>query len=99
MPSHGECMFRFPLLVAFVMFVVSLSAQTPDTATLRGQVLDPTRAAVSGAEIRITDARLGTERSAHSDSSGRFSFSGLPAGSYRLMVHKERFAELSRDLT
>jgi hypothetical protein len=36
-----------------VLSVIPLAAQTPDTATLRGQVLDQTRAAVSGAEVKL----------------------------------------------
>lgn len=95
-------MFRLSRVVLAVLLLFSalfLAAQTPDASTLRGQVLDQTRAAVSGAEIKITNARLGAERSTRSDSSGYFSFSGLPAGSYTLTVHKDQFASLRRELT
>jgi Carboxypeptidase regulatory-like domain len=95
-------MFRLSRIVLAVLLLFSalfLAAQTPDASTLCGQVLDQTRAAVSGAEIKITNARLGAERSTRSDSSGYFSFSGLPAGSYTLTVHKDQFASLRRELT
>jgi hypothetical protein len=92
-------MFRLSLILALLLSASFLTAQTPDAATLRGQVLDQTRAAVSGAEVRITNTRLGAERSTRSDSSGHFSFSGLPIGSYSLTVHKDQFADLHRELT
>lgn len=88
----------FPILALFLS-AVFLSGQTPDTAIVRGQVLDQTRAAISGAEIKITNIRLGTDRTTQSDSSGHFSFSGLAIGSYNLTVHKGQFADLHRELT
>jgi hypothetical protein len=92
-------MFRLSLILALLFSAALLAGQTPDSASLRGQVLDQTRAAVSGAEIKITHINVGTERSTRSDSSGGFSFSGLPAGSYSLTVHKEQFADLRREIT
>src|ERR1051325_8724075 len=92
-------MLRFPSILAFLLCCAFLAAQTPNTASIRGQVLDQTKATVSGAEVRIIDSRVGAERVTHSDSAGRFSFSGLPVGSYSLTVHKDQFADLHRDLT
>ncbi|HEY6182299.1 MAG TPA: carboxypeptidase regulatory-like domain-containing protein, partial [Terriglobales bacterium] len=88
----------FPILALFLS-AVFLAGQTPDAAIVRGQVLDQTRAAISGAEIKITNIRLGTERTTQSDSSGHFSFSGLAVGPYNLTVHKDQFADLHRELT
>ncbi|MFL6435980.1 MAG: carboxypeptidase regulatory-like domain-containing protein [Terriglobales bacterium] len=76
-----------------------LLAQTPDMATVRGQVRDQSRAAVVGAEIKIKNDAVGSERTTTSDSSGAFFFSGLPAGSYTLSTHKQGFADVTRDLT
>lgn len=75
-------MFRLSLLFATLVSAASLMAQTPDTASIRGQVFDQTHAAVSGAEVKITNIRVGSKRSTHTDSSRHFSFSGLPVGSY-----------------
>ncbi|HZS29113.1 MAG TPA: carboxypeptidase regulatory-like domain-containing protein [Candidatus Angelobacter sp.] len=74
-------------------------AQTPDAASIRGQVQDQTHAAVTGAEVRIKNAVLDIERTTSTDASGQFSFTGLPVGAYSLTVHKDKFADLSRDLT
>src|ERR1041384_5247463 len=91
-------MLRLPAILAFLLCSAFLGAQTPNTASIRGQVLDQTKAAVSGAEVRITNSRVGVERTTHSDPGGHFSFSGLPVGSYSLIVHKDQFADLQREL-
>lgn len=92
-------MIRLSVFFTILVSAASLIGQTPDTASIRGQVLDQTRAAVAGAEVKITNNRVGTERTTRSDASGHFSFSGLPVGAYSLTVHKDQFAELHRDLT
>ena len=70
-----------------------LCAQTPDTAYIRGTVVDPSRAAVRGADITFTNHRSGFKRTAKTDDSGHFSVSGLPIeGDYDVTVQKEGFA-------
>jgi hypothetical protein len=92
-------MSRFSTILVFLACTVSLLAQTPDAASIRGQVLDPSRAAIPGADIRITNMLVGSERNTSTDSSGNFFFSGLPAGTYSLIAHKETFADFQRELT
>jgi hypothetical protein len=92
-------MLRSFTLALFLLCSAFLAGQTPDTASIRGQVLDPGKAAIVGAEVKIANARVGTERATRTDAAGRFSFAGLPVGSYSLTIHKEQFADLERDLT
>ncbi|HET9183662.1 MAG TPA: TonB-dependent receptor [Candidatus Angelobacter sp.] len=92
-------MFRLLLILALFLFSIFLAAQTPDSASLRGQVLDQTHAAVIGAQVKITNSRLATAKSTQTDASGRFSFSGMPVGDYSLTVHKDGFADLQREIT
>jgi Carboxypeptidase regulatory-like domain len=94
-------MFRLICRSLFAVLACTpfLLAQTPDMATVRGQVRDQSRAAVVGAEIKIKNDAVGSERTTTSDSSGAFFFSGLPAGSYTLSTHKQGFADVTRDLT
>src|SRR5215475_10058938 len=77
-----ESMLR-PIVVLLVLAVFS-AAQTPDSATIRGQVLDQTHAAIPGVEIKVKNTLTAVERNATSDATGRFSLSGLPVGSYTL---------------
>jgi hypothetical protein len=78
----------------FVIFVLALSAQTPDTATLRGSVTDAAHAAVSGARVTATNSQTGIERSTETGPAGEFSFSGLPtSGAWRIVAARQGFAE------
>ncbi len=81
------------LLLALFAAALSVSAQTPDTATLQGSVIDPSDAPVQGAHITAKNQATGLVRSAVSDASGRFAVAGLPAeGAYRIEVEKQGFA-------
>jgi hypothetical protein len=78
----------------FLLFSLYAVGQTPDMATIQGRVVDQSRAAVVGAQLTVTNALTGLERKAESDSSGDFSFAGLPiAGTYHIAAIKQGFAE------
>jgi hypothetical protein len=75
-------------------FPLAILAQTPDTATLRGHVLDQSRAAVAGVHVTVKNDETGVERKAQTDAIGGFSIAGLPvAGKYDVTAHKEGFAD------
>src|SRR5215470_7572961 len=92
-------MTRLCLFLCFLLSRFALVAQTPDTATLRGQVMDPSRAAVGDAQIELTNGVSGFQRIARSYASGKFVVSGLPAGTYTLSAQKDKFAAFHRELT
>ncbi len=76
-----------------MLFSVGLMAQTPDTATLRGTITDPSHAGVAGAEVVATNGQTGLQRVAKSNGTGAFSIAGLPiTGKYALTVQKQGFA-------
>ena len=66
----------------FVLAAGSLNGQERRSGLLTGQVSDPMDNALPGATIRVLERGL----SATSDREGRFIFSGLPAGEYRITV-------------
>src|SRR5579863_7090097 len=75
-------------------FVLALSAQTPDTATVHGQVVDPSRAAVAGVQVTMKNTQSGLERRTQTDASGNFAIEGLPvAGAYEVTAGKSGFAD------
>src|ERR1700733_2249817 len=86
---------RFGLLATFLFCVSTLLlAQTPDAASIHGQVVDQSHAAVAGAQIKVTNPLSKTERSEKSDDSGYFSLEGLPiAGAWTVTVGKAGFAD------
>jgi Carboxypeptidase regulatory-like domain/TonB dependent receptor len=87
-------LFRAAVLSIVVLCVTPLVAQTPDTATLQGTITDPAHALIVGAHIAITNETTGLTRAVDSDSTGRFTFAGLPvSGAYSLSVTKNGFAD------
>lgn len=79
-------LLAFPLVIA--------SAQTPDTATLKGTIADKTHAAISDAQVSVTNLQTGLSRSVTTNGQGKFSIAGLPvAGSYKVRIAKGGFAE------
>jgi hypothetical protein len=72
----------------------SLAAQTPDTATIRGTVVDATQAPIGGARIAVHNDLTGETRIVDSSATGRFSLAGLPVtGEYSVSATRSGFAE------
>src|SRR5260370_22632580 len=79
---------------SWFLFVSVVFAQTPDTATIQGQVTDPSRAAVPGVHIAAKNQENGLERTALTDAAGNYSLPGLPvAGAYEIRATKQGFAD------
>ena len=87
------------LVTVTAALCVNVFAQAPDTATLKGQITDQNHAVVSAADVSVKSTITAFERTVHTDQSGSFSFAGLPIGRYSLTVHKDGFADVSRELT
>jgi len=74
-------------------FCLIAAGQTPDTATIQGHVLDPSKSAVPGAEVTFTNVQTGLERKTKTDGAGDFSLAGLPvAGAYDIKAVAAGFA-------
>src|SRR6266853_1856567 len=87
-------MSRAVLAVLLCALFLRLDAQTPDTATIHGQVVDQTHSAVAGAQVTVKNSHTGFERTAQTDSTGNFSLPGLPiAGKYDITASKPGFAD------
>jgi hypothetical protein len=85
---------RALLAVLGLVFSLSLRAQTPDTATIHGQVVDQSHGAVAGVLVTARNTLTGLERTVPTDASGNFSLAGLPiAGRYDITASKPGFAE------
>ncbi len=68
-------------------------------AEIVGTVTDPSGAVVPGADVDLRSVDSGKTRSATTDASGRFSFSGLPKGDYVIKVSQLGFKTAAQDLT
>ena len=86
-------MTRCSPLLLLVAPCALLLAQTPDTATLNGQVVDQSQAAVQVVQVTIINTLTGLTRRTQTNQAGKFSFLGLPvAGTYKVNASKSGFA-------
>lgn len=87
------------LLVLSCAALLSVTAQTPLTAALRGRVVvRETQDAARGARVTITNQPLGLTRETTTDEEGRFAFAGLPPGEgYTVAIEAEGFARETRE--
>ena len=89
---------KHPALPLLLMIsTAGLLAQT-DKSTIRGTVLDPTKAAVPSAEITVTEIATSTvARTVKSDADGNYEVSDLKPGLYRLKADHPGFRQFVAD--
>src|SRR6267154_633018 len=92
--SLGVCAIVLCVLVLSV--AVSGAAQV-NTATLSGTVTDPQGLAVRGAQVTVTSATTGAQRTIVADEDGRYIFIGLPPGQYKMTVRAGSFSVFQND--
>ena len=67
--------------------------QAVSTAQISGFVQDPAGAAITGAEVKVTQTDTGLTRTATSGPDGAYIVTSLPVGPYRLAVTRSGFSE------
>src|SRR5712671_3734043 len=92
--------WRFVAIAVISLFLASTFAvaQTGNSGSVNGTVLDPTGAVVPNATVEIRNPVSGYDRSATTDSSGRFAFPNMPFNPYHLTVKAEGFASFTQDV-
>ncbi len=84
----------FSLLLTIAVSAVAVFAQTP-TGSIRGRVIDPNGAAVSGATATIKENATNREITAQTNEEGFYEARNLPIGSYTVKVEQTGFATAS----
>jgi outer membrane receptor protein involved in Fe transport len=80
-----------------LLFATSLSAQTTDTASIRGSVADAIGAKVLGAAVTLENLTTGAHRATTTDARGAYVFAAVPvSGSYRIRIAHGGFADVMR---
>ena len=79
----------FVMLAA--MQALLLSAQSGTSSALSGTLADQSDAAIAGAEVKATEVNTGAVRVVKSNGEGRFLFSQVNPGTYRIEVHVTGF--------
>lgn len=83
---------------AFLLLAASITALAQlNTATIYGEVTDPSQAATPGAQLQLRNQFTGTITSTKSNESGQFTFNYVPPGHYTLSVERSGFQ--SQELT
>jgi Carboxypeptidase regulatory-like domain/TonB-dependent Receptor Plug Domain len=90
---RATCLALLTLAVLWMTtsFSATISAQTI-SATISGFVSDQTDALIRGAQITLTNQASKDKRQAKSNSSGYFSFTAVPAGTYQVEVQSVGFS-------
>jgi hypothetical protein len=81
---------RFFAILALAALAVGAQAQS-FLGTIRGTVVDPQGAAVSGASVLVIDESTGVPRPVETDAEGRFEAPNLKPGTYRVEVITPNF--------
>src|SRR6185437_11284283 len=94
-PTRGERMIRsFTVsLVCLLAAAAAVQAQS-NYAVVRGSILDPQRAAVAGARVRVEASQRGVERDVTSNQNGLYEIAGLEPGAYTLSVERTGFKKV-----
>ena len=82
------------LIILLVDHATPVSAQTA-TATVKGTVLDPNKAAVPGAKLTLVNQNTNISRESQSSEEGLYLFGNIPPGRYRLVVEGQGFSKWS----
>jgi hypothetical protein len=80
------------LLMLTVVNTLPIWAQSGTSSALAGSVADKSGAIIPNAQVKATEVNTGAVRSAQTNADGRFLFSQVNPGTYRIEVHVERFA-------
>jgi hypothetical protein len=85
---------RTTLALFLLLAMVSTSplwAQSGTSSALAGSIADKSGAVIASAQVKATDVNTGAVRVVQSNTDGRFLFSQVNPGSYRIEVHAEGF--------
>src|SRR5580704_7642063 len=92
------CVLALIGMVSALLFVPVSQAQTGNSSTINGIVLDQSNAAVANATVEIHNPVSGLDRTTLTDSTGAFSFSNVPFNPYHLSITAKGFDTYTQDV-
>jgi hypothetical protein len=94
--SRLHCLLHLVVSLALGVAALAAHAQTPadqpPTASIHGQVADPSGARIAGASVTVTNAMGVPVKSANANGTGEYSITGLAPGSYIVEASHSGFA-------
>jgi hypothetical protein len=91
LPSGVVGNYPIFLLLLLVTCLVHPALAQLETATVSGQVVDPSGLGVTGAHVKLVDIDRGTTTSAATNNSGLYTFASVRPGRYRMEVDAAGF--------
>src|SRR5580700_9507939 len=93
-------MRRIPATGIVLVFTaaISLYAQSGNSGTVRGTVLDPSGASIKGATATLQNPVSHYVKTATTDEQGKFQFDNIPFNNYHLAVTAPSFQPSEQDL-
>src|SRR5688572_1616452 len=85
--------FRILFLSLLMLSASGLVSAQSSTGTIGGTVMDERQAVVAGATVTARNVETGFNRTATSDSEGRYKFLSMPIGSYEVAIEAANFAK------
>ena len=79
-------------VVCVLFAAASAIGQPPPSGVIRGRVVDPQQTPLEDVEVTLVDLSSAKPLTAHTDLTGRFTFTGLPSAKYSLTFDLEGFA-------
>jgi len=86
---------KAPVLATLLISVVAVASAQNVSSSVNGSLADPTRAAIGGAEVKLTRHGTGSVLTTRSDSEGLFTFPNVGTGVYDLSVQQSGFKALA----
>lgn len=84
------------LILSLLLMLLPLSVRAQQASSITGVVTDPTGAAVSGAEVTLTDTRTAREQTAKTNEMGVYSFRQIaPGAGYTLSFSAQGFESMT----
>jgi hypothetical protein len=90
--------WRSIAIFAVSFITAAVWAQSGNSGSINGSVVDPTGAVVPKAIIEIHNPVSGFDRSTATDAAGKFAFTNIPFNNYHLTVTAEGFANYAQDV-
>ncbi len=88
-----------PILIVFAVLSIGVNAVAQSNGILSGRVTDRSSSSIDTAKVILKNIASGAELLTTTDSSGKFQFSGISSGIYRVVVEKEGFSAATRNYT
>lgn len=86
-----SCPSKWTLLFILGLSVAQFAKAQTGTSSLSGVVYDPSKAAVEGAHLILSNPAQSLERETTTNATGEYTFTSVPPGTYTLAVEKAGF--------